>query len=277
MRRRRRALSAGLLLTGALLSGCAYFGAQPTPFRPPQAVEERGAQSGREIYLRDCAWCHGARGRGTTFGPDLISGTNGPALTDFVLRTGRMPIDSPQETVRPKEPLYSSDEITEIVDYVASFGQPGPDIPHADPEHGDLAHGEELYQENCAACHSTTGIGGALSSGRPSREEEQTTEGRELLAPPLDKSSPIEVAEAMVTGPGTMPVFGEPEFGQEDIDSIVRYVEYLKKPVDEGGAPIGHIGPVAEGAVGWIVGLGALLVLIRWIGTRSGEEEGEEE
>jgi hypothetical protein len=28
---------------------------------------------------------------------------------------------------------------------------------------------------------------------------------------------------------------------------------------------------VAEGAVGWIVGLGAMVVLVRWIGTKTGE------
>lgn len=271
--RRRATLSTGLLLAGALLSSCSYFGRQTEPYRPPQAVEEQGTQSGRELYLSDCAWCHGSRGRGTNFGPDLLGGTNGPALTDFVLATGRMPIDTPQETVRRREPQYSSEEIKEIVDYVASFGQPGPEVPHPKPEHGDLAHGAELYQENCAACHSTTGIGGALTSGRPSREEEQTTEGDEVLAPPLDKSSPTEVAEATITGPGTMPVFGEGTFSEEDIDSIVRYVEYLQQPKDEGGVPIGRVGPVAEGAVGWIVGLGVLLLLSRWIGTRIGEEE----
>jgi hypothetical protein len=30
---------------------------------------------------------------------------------------------------------------------------------------------------------------------------------------------------------------------------------------------IGKIGPVAEGAVAWIVGLAALLLLCRWIGS----------
>lgn len=271
--RRRAGFSAGLLLAGALLWSCAYVGGQTEPYRPPEAVEEQGPQSGRELYLSDCAWCHGSRGRGTNFGPDLLGGTNGPALTDYVLATGRMPIDTPDEVVRPGEPQYSSEEIKEIVDYVASFGQPGPEIPHPEPEHGDLAHGAELYQENCAACHSTTGIGGALTSGRPSRQEEQTTEGEEVLAPPLDKSTPTEVAEAMITGPGTMPVFGEGTFSKEDIDSVVRYVEYLQEPKDEGGQPIGRVGPVAEGAVGWIVGLGVLLLLSRWIGTKIGEEE----
>jgi ubiquinol-cytochrome c reductase cytochrome c subunit len=81
----------------------------------------------------------------------------------------------------------------------------------------------------------------------------------------------VEIAEAMRVGPGTMPVFGETAFTDEEVDAIVRYVVYLQEPEDRGGLAIGRVGPVAEGAVGWIVGLGAMLLLARWIGTKTGE------
>ena len=68
-----------------------------------------------------------------------------------------------------------------------------------------------------------------------------------------------------------MPVFNEDVFDHEDLEAIVAYVEYLKNPDDRGGAGIGRIGPVAEGAIGWLVGLGLLFVFIRWIGTKRGE------
>jgi ubiquinol-cytochrome c reductase cytochrome c subunit len=61
------------------------------------------------------------------------------------------------------------------------------------------------------------------------------------------------------------------ELGQQEMNSIVRYVEYLQRPEDEGGAAIGRVGPVAEGAVALGVGLAVLLLVARWIGTRSGE------
>jgi quinol---cytochrome-c reductase cytochrome c subunit len=89
------------------------------------------------------------------------------------------------------------------------------------------------------------------------------------IAPGLEAATPTEVAEAMLTGPGPMPVFGAETFPKEELDSIVRYVAYLQNPDDRGGADIGRIGPVAEGAVGWIVGLGLVLVLTRWLGTRA--------
>ena len=75
----------------------------------------------------------------------------------------------------------------------------------------------------------------------------------------------------MITGPGTMPVFGNETFSDEEIDSVVRYVVYLQQPDNRGGAPVGGIGPVAEGAVAWTLGIGLLLGVARLLGTRSGK------
>ncbi len=57
----------------------------------------------------------------------------------------------------------------------------------------------------------------------------------------------------------------------EELDSLVRYVLYLKNPRDVGGAPLGHVGPVVEGAVGWLVGIGSLILVVDWIGTKTNE------
>jgi ubiquinol-cytochrome c reductase cytochrome c subunit len=267
-----RGLVLGAIVAGTLLSSCSYFEDRTTPFRPPPVAEPAGPDRGRTIYLRDCAWCHGSRGEGTASGPDLVSGTNGAAFTDFMLSTGRMPIAVPDERIRRREPIYEPDEIDDVVDYVASLGGPGPDVPEVDPAGGDIGLGAELYQENCAACHSTTGIGGALTAGDYTEAQAELSGNSGLVAPSLRSSSPVEIAEAMLVGPGTMPVFTEETFGPDEVDAIVRYVVYLQDAEDRGGADIGKIGPVAEGAVAWIIGLGALLLLCRWIGTGATKE-----
>jgi len=46
-------------------------------------------------------------------------------------------------------------------------------------------------------------------------------------------------------------------------------VRYLDHPDDRGGDPLGHFGPLAEGAIAVFVGLGLLVLAVRWIGTRS--------
>jgi ubiquinol-cytochrome c reductase cytochrome c subunit len=260
----------------AVFAGCQYLGRDVSPYRPPAyyqlpgiAPEIEGAEAGRELYLRDCSFCHGNRGEGTDNGPPLDEGTNGAALTDFMLRTGRMPIDHPRAPSRSSEPVYTAEEIAALVEYVVSaFRPPGPPVPAVEPARGDLSAGQQLYEQYCAACHAPTGIGGAMLTQRGRATRGGTTG---VLIPGFEHSDAIEIAEAIRTGPGTMPVFGPDLVTQEEFDALVRYTLYLKEPEDPGGLPIGHIGPVAEGAVGWVLGLGLLLGFIRWIGTKAGK------
>lgn len=214
---------------------------------------EAGAQddpvsAGKELYVESCASCHGASGAGTDSGPDLREA--GAAGADFYLRTGRMPLSSSNDQAVRKEPAFSSEEIAQIVAYVATLGE-GPVIPYVSPEAASLQDGAELYIGNCAPCHGAAANGGAA--------------GRDAIAPALHRATPIEIAEAIVVGPGQMPVFG---FSQEERDAVVAYVDHLDDADDPGGADIGGIGPVPEGFVAWGVGMLALIVAALLIGHR---------
>lgn len=248
--------------------GCDYFEDRPTPVtRPPQG-EERLELPGADLYQRDCAWCHASDGSGTSRGPDLDGELDGGAYTHFMLATGRMPITTPDEEADREPVLYDDEEIASLVDHVVSFGGTGPPIPDVDPATGDVALGQSLYAENCAACHSTTGAGGALTSGE--------------TAPSIMDATPVEIAEAMLVGPGcpnddpdcgpgdgTMPVFDE--FSDAEVDAIIAYIDVLQSGDDPGGLGLGRIGPITEGAVALLVGLASLVAFIRWIGTSVGE------
>jgi len=242
---------------------CGLFRNHTKRYAPP-GIEAIGQPvTGQEWFQRDCAWCHGNAGQGTLKAPDMISGRNGGALTDFMLRTGRMPIQDATDIVKEGQPAYPPAVIEKIVRYVVSLGGKGPDIPVVDPAAGNLAQGGELFQANCAACHSATGIGGTLTTGAGSSSSESRS-GNQV--PGLGHATPVEIAEAMRAGPGTMPVFGKHTFTDQQVDSIVRYLLYIRTGQNRGGADLGRVGPVAEGAVAWIVGLGAILLLARWIG-----------
>jgi ubiquinol-cytochrome c reductase cytochrome c subunit len=251
---------------------------QPAPYRPAGGVVSPAAGNGAQLYQRDCAWCHGNRGQGTANGPTLLEGTSGPALTDFMLTTGRMPVTDPgQKDALHRNPAYPPEAIAAIVAYVQSLGTPGPQIPVVDLSRGNLTQGLNLYQANCAACHSTTGEGGALATGKPGVVNGYVLLQKGLVAPPLLKTTPTQVAEAMRTGPPGMPVFGPSAFPDDQVDSIARYVVALQHAKSPGGFELGRIGPVAEGAVGWLVGLAILVLLTRWIGTglpKPGHHEG---
>ncbi|HEX6237375.1 MAG TPA: c-type cytochrome, partial [Acidimicrobiales bacterium] len=193
---------------------------------------------GRELFLTGCSSCHGADGTGTSQAPGLVG--VGAASADFQLTTGRMPNTEPNRQAVPKPPAYDDEEIDALVAYVASLGD-GPPIPDVDDPPGDLVRGGRLFTLNCAACHSSAGNGGALSSGRN--------------APTLHGATRVQVAEAIRTGPGPMPIFGPETLSDAQVNSIVDYVEYLRDPDDPGGLNLGLVGPITEGLVALLFGL----------------------
>lgn len=266
----RRLARALATLAPLLLAGCAYAHQQAVPYRPAGGLSspDTALPNGVATYQRDCAWCHGNAGQGTANGPSLVGGSNGEALTDLMLRTGRMPIDSPvQKDALHQAPIYDDRQIAAIVGFVRTFGASGPAIPTVDLARGSLTEGLQLYQADCAACHSVTGEGGVLGTGKAAVINGFTVARQGLVAPSLLRSSPLEVAEAIRTGPPGMPVFGPAVLTDDQVDAVTRYVAYLQTAPDRGGLGLGRIGPVAEGAVAWVVGLGVLLLLVRWIGT----------
>jgi ubiquinol-cytochrome c reductase cytochrome c subunit len=213
---------------------------------------------GRELYLTGCSSCHGIDGRGAITpdgserGPSLEHA--GEALAYYMLTTGRMPLANSEDNPVRKDPAYNRPEIAALIAYVGTLGD-GPPIPDVDIARGDLPVGGELYRENCQACHSASGAGGALSYGR--------------AAPSLSKATPTQVGAAMRTGPGQMPVFGPETLSAEQVDSIAKYVQYLSEPDDRGGISLGRLGPIPEGFLVWVLGIGLLLVACTWIGGRS--------
>jgi hypothetical protein len=66
-----------------------------------------------------------------------------------------------------------------------------------------------------------------------------------------------------------MPRFGRAAIADDQLDALVAYTLYLDHPRDEGGEPLWHLGPLAEGAAAGVLGLGVLLLACRWIGTRT--------
>jgi ubiquinol-cytochrome c reductase cytochrome c subunit len=245
------------------LAGCGWFSGHTRRYEPPGIQAVGQPVSGREWFQRDCAFCHGNLGQGTVRGPNLATHELGQALTDFMLRTGRMPIADQRDVIRRQPPAYPLDVIEKIAAFVGTLNPLGGQVTPPNAAAGDLAHGQELFQANCAACHSATGIGGTLAEGKTVSASENKT-GFQI--PSLLPSTPLEIAEAMRAGPGTMPVFSRSTFSDHDVDSIVRYIVFMRTQNRGGASDLGRIGPVAEGAVAWIVGLGLLLLFTRWIG-----------
>ena len=172
-----------------------------------------GQVDARQVYLRDCASCHGADGRGTERGPTLEG--QGAAGVDFMLSTGRMPLKGGADDVERHPPAYDRATIDALVQYVSTLVPGGPAIPNVDAAAGDLTDGGTEYRAQCAACHQTALQGGALVRGS---------------SPDLEQATAVQVGEAMRTGPGAMPVFGSAAASDHDVEGIARYVLTLPAP-----------------------------------------------
>jgi ubiquinol-cytochrome c reductase cytochrome c subunit len=245
--------------TGTAASRRAAVAAQQQPADSP-ALNARG----RELYQNACASCHGPDPSGPSYYPRVppLKDVGGAAAVDWVLRTGRMPWkDNKGPAIERGEPRFSDEDIRALVVYIGKAVGDA-QVPQVDPAQGNLQRGRQLYGQACAACHGMNGAGAAL--------------GGQNIAVSLQNVHPQDVAEAIKIGPGQMPVGGgliDYEFGTasstQEVNDIARYVESLRtSPYNRGGAPIGGKGPVPEGFVAWVIGLGALVLAARWIAGR---------
>ncbi|MGH7736254.1 MAG: c-type cytochrome [Candidatus Tyrphobacter sp.] len=207
------------------------------------------------LYAQRCASCHGAIGQGSPVAPPLI-GT--PAVyVHFMLDTGRMPAGEPGINEIHKTPAFTEQQIDDLVSYVEGFTRrPDLRMPVLGP--ANIVHGRTLFDENCQECHGAVGNGASVAGDN--------------VAPSLMNATVFQVAEAIRSGPGIMPRFGRGDLSAQDVSDIARYVNFMQveqnaQQEDAGGIGLAHIGPVAEGLVAWIFGIGALLVFLRSIGS----------
>jgi ubiquinol-cytochrome c reductase cytochrome c subunit len=256
--RRRHRLAPVVLLFAALgVTGGAYAAMAPTPHAEAAATSNTSEiDEGRSLFLLNCSSCHGLDAQGTTDGPTLIG--VGAASVDFQVGTGRMPAARSEVAQVPdKRVQFSEEQIAALAAYVSSLA-PGPAIPsdeEVDYTEGDPAEGGEIYRTNCAMCHNYSGSGGALTQGK--------------YAPSLRGVTPRHIYEAMLTGPQSMPVFGDGTLDPEAKRDIIAFLKSTEDAPDPGGLNLGRLGPVTEGAFGWFVATGLLVACAVWLGAKA--------
>jgi ubiquinol-cytochrome c reductase cytochrome c subunit len=245
----RRALSIAALALAFL--------APPAAAAPPPGPAVVSARQGAGLFAANCARCHGPDGRGVTQSDDpayrgpSLRGVGGLAA-DFYLRTGYMPLgDARDQPVRSRQRL-SEPEVRALTGYVASLGG-GLAPPTPDPSAGSVAEGRELFTLHCSGCHQVVAEGGVMTGAK---------------APPLDRATPRQIAEAVRIGPYVMPTFSKKDISDSELNSIIAYVQYAKDPDDAGGWGISHLGPFPEGMITWLLAIPVLLGVCLAIGKR---------
>ena len=262
---KRRSPVAGIVvvLLGLLLTGGVYALVSPASAETEPASQSTVTQ-GRALFLVGCASCHGQNGegivtkRGTQYGPSLAG--VGAAAVDFQVGTGRMPMARPGAQAEKKEVVYSEEEIAALAAFVATLG-PGPAIPAesdydtSEVDNEAVVRGGQFFRTNCTACHNFAGAGGALPRGK--------------YAPSLDGVSNKHIWEALLTGPQQMPVFSNGVLKPSEKRDIIAYLNSVSSQPKYGGSNLGSLGPVSEGFVAWIVGIGACVGFAVWIASHS--------
>jgi len=252
-RRRRPVAGYAALLLGLVFVGLLYgvltrtgAGAQAEPTAASQDIA-----AGKALFEDTCSSCHGLDAQGTSQAPSLIGA--GAAAVYFQMSTGRMPAKE-VGAENPRGPVkFTEQEIRDIAAWVQSIGG-GPQIPtpaQVSTVGANTALGSQLFSANCAQCHGFAGDGGALTYGK--------------FAPSLVQSTPTQIYTAMLTGPEAMPVFSDGAIPPQAKRDIIAYITQTRTEPNPGGFSLGRVGPVTEGLVIFIGGIGSLVLVSMWL------------
>ena len=255
--RRHKAVAPVLLVIALLGIGTSFSVATATMKESTQTFDRSTAiEEGKQIFLKGCASCHGINAEGSAIAPSLLG--VGAASVDFQVGTGRMPMaDMSTQAVR-KKPVFNEMETAALAAYVASLA-PGPAIPTDTllnyERDGSTAEGGQLFRNNCAMCHNFAGQGGALTQGK--------------YAPTLMGIEPKHIYESLITGPQSMPVFSDKTITPAEKLSLIKWLKSVENEPNLGGATMGRTGPVTEGLLSWVLGLGLQIAVAVWLTTKA--------
>jgi ubiquinol-cytochrome c reductase cytochrome c subunit len=220
-----------LLTVAAILLGLSVFSAH--------AAGAAAREAPQGLFERNCGTCHGPDGKGG-IAPSLEAAAFANIVEPKIREGGQgMPafVDAP-----------GARRIPVIVDYVVNH------IATPEARLATVPEGGQLYRLYCSGCHGATARGGALSTGRN--------------APSLADTPAANALAAMIRGPKNMPVFAGAALNVRQQAAVSRYVNVLKEPPSPGGNGLGYLGPVTEGALGIILGLGLIVLISIWLGWR---------
>ena len=209
---------------------------------PNSGVAQNPSPNGQLLFDQRCALCHGAQGQGVnaviTFAGPSIQAVHNPGDVMMAMEVGPSHMPSFAYTLTIEQMNAIADYVTQRLAVIPLSG-------------GDIGEGGRSFRRYCAPCHQTAVRGGALQFAGTN-------------APDISDKSPALIAGAIRWGPGTMPSFPSSVITDQQLASIVKYIQFVQHPPNPGGTPMNWFGPVAEGFVAWLTLFG-VIVITGWI------------
>jgi ubiquinol-cytochrome c reductase cytochrome c subunit len=66
-----------------------------------------------------------------------------------------------------------------------------------------------------------------------------------------------------------MPVFNDQNITPENKKNIIAFINETQSQTNQGGMNLGNLGPVSEGMFIWIFGLGIMVGIAVWLGSKA--------
>jgi cytochrome c oxidase cbb3-type subunit 3 len=134
--------------------------------------------------------------------------------------------------VMPAFTSFSDAEVYKIIDYIRSFTHVKPPKHNPARIHGNVAHGKQLFAQDCAVCHGDHGQGGKGTGVTFSRPRDLP-----ILAPALNNAGFLASAtdtmikHTLLEGRKGTPMnpFKGKKVKDQDINDIVAYVRSFEK------------------------------------------------
>jgi cytochrome c oxidase cbb3-type subunit 3 len=189
------------------------------------------AHDGARLYTQHCAACHGAEGTGGVGVPLSLPDFQATVDDDYLRRTIRF---GRPGRVMPGFAQLSDAEVNAMVGHIRGWAKSPAATPVPKTAGGDVARGEKLYGQHCAACHGANGEGGHGTGVTFSRPRDLP-----ILAPALNNpgflaaASDTLIKTTLVHGRRNTPMqsFLKQGLKEKDLDNIVAYVRaYEQKP-----------------------------------------------
>ncbi len=197
----------------------------------PLSGERLSLEVGRRIYDRECAYCHGADGRADTpvakvldpppraFADPIVMARLDDGRVYMAIYRGR-----PGTAMGGRGELLAPAEIIDVMRYIRTLARPLP--AGMTPAQLDVKVGEQIYRENCIACHGESGDG-------------HTPLGQHLSPPPRDftrTGEMLSLSDANLTQAVTHGVSGtamapwEGVLNKEDVRRVILFIRRFPRP-----------------------------------------------